>query len=142
MQKLALRAGVEIKEYQRESPEQKEAYENLRKLLEDAIIYYRTQLFANKDILTYLREKRGLTDATIETFGLGFAPSGYDNALKYFTQRGFKQELLEVGLLTEREDGKRYDKFRNRIMIPIRDENGRWRASARASWTRTTSPNF
>jgi DNA primase len=94
--------------------------------LEDAIIYYRTQLFANKDILTYLREKRGLTDATIETFGLGFAPSGYDNALKYFTQHGFKeQELLEVGLLTEREDGKRYDKFRNRIMIPIRDENGK-----------------
>jgi DNA primase len=126
MQKLALRAGVEIKEYQRESPEQKEAYQNLRKLLEDAIIYYRTQLFANKDILTYLREKRGLTDASIETFGLGFAPSGYDNALKYFTQHGFKeQELLEVGLLTEREDGKRYDKFRNRIMIPIRDENGR-----------------
>jgi DNA primase len=126
MQKLALRAGVEIKEYQRESPEQKEAYQNLRKLLEDAIIYYRTQLFANKDILAYLREKRGLTDASIETFGLGFAPSGYDNALKYFTQHGFKeQELLEVGLLTEREDGKRYDKFRNRIMIPIRDENGR-----------------
>ncbi len=126
MQKLALRAGVEIKEYQRESPEQKEAYENLRKLLEDAIIYYRTQLFANKDILNYLREKRGLTDASIETFGLGFAPSGYDNALRYFTQRGFKeQELLEAGLLTEREDGKRYDKFRNRIMIPIRDENGK-----------------
>ena len=126
MQKLALRAGVEIKEYQRESPEQKEAYQNLRKLLEDAVIYYRTQLFANKDILTYLHEKRGLTDASIETFGLGFAPSGYDNALKYFTQRGFKeQELLEVGLLTEREDGKRYDKFRNRIMSPIRDENGK-----------------
>ena len=126
MQKLALRAGVEIKEYQRESPQQKEAYDNLRKLLEDAIIYYRTQLFANKDILTYLHEKRGLTDATIETFGLGFAPSGYDNALRYFTQHGFdEQELVDAGLLTEREDGKRYDKFRNRIMIPIRDENGR-----------------
>lgn len=134
MQKLALRAGVEIKEYQRESPQQKEAYENLRKLLEDAIIYYRTQLFANKDILTYLREKRGLTDATIETFGLGFAPSGYDNALKYFTQRGYsQQDLIDSGLLTVREsdsqapnsESRVYDKFRNRIMIPIRDENGK-----------------
>jgi len=126
MQKLASRAGVEIKEYQKETPQQKEAYENLRKLLEDAIIFYRSQLFSNKDILTYLREKRGLTDATIETFGLGFAPAGYDHALKHFTQRGYKeQELVEVGLLTEREDGKRYDKFRNRIMIPIRDEQGR-----------------
>jgi DNA primase len=126
MQKLALRAGVEIKEYHRETPQQKEAFEHLRKLLEDAVIFYRSQLFNNKDILTYLREKRGLTDASIETFGLGFAPSGYDIALKYFSQRGFKeQELLDAGLLTEREDGKRYDKFRNRIMIPIRDENGR-----------------
>jgi DNA primase len=126
MQKLALRAGVEIKDYQRETPQQKEAYENLRKLLEDAVVFYRSQLFANKDILTYLREKRGLTDATIETFGLGYAPSGYDHALKHFTQRGYKeQELVEVGLLTEREDRNRYDKFRNRIMIPIRDENGK-----------------
>ncbi len=126
MQKLALRAGVEIKEYQRETPQQKEAYENLRKLLEDAVVFYRSQLFANKEILTYLREKRGLTDTTIETFGLGYAPAGYDHTLKHFTQRGYKeQELVEVGLLTEREDGKRYDKFRNRIMIPIRDENGK-----------------
>ncbi len=129
MQKLALRAGVEIKEYQRESPQQKEAYENLRKLLEDAVIYYRTQLFANKDVLTYLREKRGLTDASIETFGLGFAPSGYDNALKYFTQHGFKeQDLVDAGLLSVREETdvqRAYDKFRNRIMIPIRDENGK-----------------
>src|SRR5262249_15161052 len=104
MQKLALRAGVEIKEYQRETPQQKEAYENLRKLLEDAVVFYRSQLFANKDILAYLREKRGLSDATIETFGLGYAPTGYDNALKHFTQRGYKeQELVEVGLLTERD---------------------------------------
>ncbi len=126
LQKLALRAGVELKEYQRETPEIKEAYDHLRKLLEDAVVFYRSQLFTNKEMLAYLREKRGLTDATIETFGLGYAPSGYDNALRYFTQRGYsEQDLLDAGLLTEREDGKRYDKFRNRIMIPIRDENGR-----------------
>jgi DNA primase len=126
MKKLALRAGVEIQEYQKEAPELKEAYEHLRKLLEDAVIFYRTQLFNNKTILTYLREKRGLTDATIETFGLGYAPSGYDNALKHFTARDYsEQDLIDAGLLTDRDDGKRYDKFRNRIMIPIRDENGK-----------------
>ncbi len=138
MQKLASRAGVEIKEYQRETPQQKEAYENLRKLLEDAVIFYRSHLFANKEILNYLHEKRGLTDATIETFGLGYAPAGYDNALKHFTQRGYsQQDLIDTGLLTVREadetDATRnaqhatrsYDKFRNRIMIPIRDEQGR-----------------
>ncbi|MEP7134512.1 MAG: DNA primase [Chloroflexota bacterium] len=135
MQRLASRAGVEIKDYQRETPQQKEAYENLRKLLEDAVIFYRSQLFANKAILDYLHDKRGLTDTTIETFGLGYALAGYDNALKHFTQRGYsEQDLIESGLVTVRESEdtrhsspvtRTYDKFRNRIMIPIRDENGR-----------------
>ena len=65
LQKLAARAGVELKEYQRETTEQKEAYDNLRKLLEDAIIYYRSHLFANNNILDYLRQARGLNDSTI-----------------------------------------------------------------------------
>lgn len=126
LQKLAARAGVEIKEYQRETPQQKEAYQHLRKLLEDAVIFYRNHLLANGEIVSYLREKRGLTDNTIETFGLGFAPTGYDNALKHFTQRGYlEQDMMDAGLLSERDDGTRYDKFRNRIMIPIRDEQGR-----------------
>jgi len=134
MQRLAARAGVKIKEYQRESPQQKEAYENLRKLLEDAIIYYRSQLFANKEILTYLREKRGLSDSTIETFGLGYAPPGYDNLLKHFGNKGYsEQELIDAGMLSQREaetpvsslQSRSFDRFRNRIMIPIRDEQGR-----------------
>lgn len=134
LQKLAARAGVELKEYQRETPQQKEAYENLRKLLEDAIIYYRSQLFANKNILDYLREKRGLNDSTIETFGLGYAPAGYDNFLKHFAQRGYtEQDLIDSGMLSVRESesqvsnpqSRSFDRFRNRIMIPIRDEQGR-----------------
>jgi DNA primase len=134
MQRLADRAGVKVESYQREAPEAKEAYEHLRKLLEDALIFYRSHLFNNKEVLAYLHEKRKLTDATIETFGLGYAPNGWDNALKHFTQRGYsEQNLIDAGLLTVREADSRisnneyrsYDKFRNRIMIPIRDEQGR-----------------
>jgi DNA primase len=133
LNKLAARAGVQVQEYQRETPQQKEAHDNLRKLLEDAVVFYRSHLFANKEILTYLREKRGLTDATIETFGLGYAPPGYDNALRHFTQRGYSREdLIDSGLLTVREADQTanpqstvFDRFRNRIMIPIRDENGK-----------------
>jgi DNA primase len=126
LQKLADRAGVKIESYQREAPQQREAYEHLRNLLEDAILFYRNHLLNHKDILTYLREKRGLTDATIETFGLGYAPPGFDNALKHLTQRGYSErDLLDAGLLSESESGKRFDRFRHRIMIPIRDENGR-----------------
>lgn len=135
LQKLAARAGVELKEYQRETPEQREVYDHLRKLLEDAVIFYRGHLLANKEVLAYLREKRGLTDSAIETWGLGYAPPGWDNALSHFTQRGYsEQDLIDAGLLTVREDAQLpitnsqsriYDRFRRRIMIPIRDEQGR-----------------
>ncbi len=132
MQKLALRAGVEIKEYTRETPEQKEAYANLRKLLEDAVIYYRSQLFNNKPILAYLKEKRGLSDSTIETFGLGYAPAGYEHFRNHFLAKGYsEQDLIDAGMLSVRESESQasslrsFDRFRNRIMIPIRDEQGR-----------------
>ena len=134
LNKLANRAGVTVESYVVEKPEVKEAHEHLRVLLEDAIIYYRTQLFNNKDVLTYLREKRGLTDSTIETFGLGYAPQGYDNLLKHFTPKGYnEQELIDAGMLSVREtdsqvsnnESRSYDRFRNRIMIPIRNENGK-----------------
>jgi DNA primase len=151
LQKLAARAGVELKDLrQRETPEQKEAYANLRKLLEDAVVYYRSQLFANKDILNYLREKRGLSDATIETFGLGYAPAGYDNLLNHFTQRGYaEQDLIDSGLLSVRESesqvsnfqSRSFDRFRNRIMIPIRDEQGRMAGFGARSAPSDMDPN-
>ncbi len=131
LQKLAQRAGVQIQEFQRETPQVKEAHEHLRKLLEDALVFYRSHLFQNQDVLSYLREKRKLTDTTIETFGLGYAPSGWDTALKHFTTKGYlQQDLIDAGLLTVRDsdakgENRVYDRFRHRIMIPIRDENGR-----------------
>ncbi len=103
LNKLAARAGVEVPAYTRETPQQKEAYDQLRQLLEDAVVYYRSHLFANVDVLSYLHEKRGLTDATIETFGLGYAPAGYDNLLSHFSSKGYsEQDLIDAGLLSER----------------------------------------
>ena len=99
--RLAARDGVELPAYTAEKPEQKEAYDHLRKLLEDALIFYRSHLHKNLEVLAYLRDKRKLTDATIEAFGLGYAPAGFDNILKHFTQRGYTtQELLDAGLVT------------------------------------------
>jgi DNA primase len=126
LQRLAQRAGVELQEYTPQQEAEKELYESLRALLEDAVLYYRNHLLNTPDVLAYLREKRGLTDATIETFGLGYAPPGWDNALKHFTGRGYsEQDLFDAGLLSERDLGGYYDRFRHRIMIPIRDERGR-----------------
>jgi len=134
LRRLAERAGVELPAFRQERPEQKEAYELLRKLLEDARIFYAGQLRNAPAVLAYLREKRKLTDATIETFGLGYAPHTWDTALQHFLKRGYSaRNLLDAGLVTEREsdlqlsssDPHIYDRFRHRIMFPIRDENGR-----------------
>ncbi len=134
LKKLAERAGVELRDYKREAPEVKEAHEHLHALLEAAVVYYRNHLLNNKEVLDYLHVKRGLTDATIEVFGMGYAPRGYDNLQKHFLPKGYlQQDLIDAGLLTVREsdsqipnhESRVYDKFRNRIMIPIRDENGK-----------------
>jgi DNA primase len=126
LEKLAARAGVELPTFTKESPQQKEAYEHLRKLLEDAVLFYRGHLLAHREILDYLRTKRGLTDASIETFGLGYAPRSWDAALTHFTQRGYSvKDMLDAGLISQRDSGGHYDRFRNRIMIPIRDATRR-----------------
>ncbi|MCB9112052.1 MAG: DNA primase [Anaerolineales bacterium] len=125
LQKLAVRAGVEVQQIQRETPQQREAYDHLRALLEDMVVYYRSQLFANAEVLDYLHQKRGLNDATIEAFGLGYAPPGYDNLLKHFEGKYLPQDFVDAGMLSERDSGGHFDRFRNRIMIPIRDENGK-----------------
>jgi DNA primase len=126
LQRLAERAGVELQPYSPQQEARQELYDSLRNLLEEALLYYRNHLLNTPEVLKYLREKRGLTDATIETFGLGYAPPGWDNALKHFTERGYsEQDLSDAGLLSERDSGGYYDRFRHRIMIPIRDERGR-----------------
>lgn len=126
LDKLAARAGVQVPTFTRQTPEQKEAHDRLHILLEDAIIFYRNHLMANRELLNYLHQKRGLKDVSIETFGLGYAPSAWDSAFTHFIHRGYsEQDLAEAGLISPRDTGGFYDRFRNRLMIPIRDENGR-----------------
>jgi DNA primase len=149
---LAEKAGVTLKTPTPQEQAAEEEYDSLRALLEDAHTFYRHQLLktsAGKPVLDYLREKRGLKDDTIEAFGLGYAPHSWDMVLNYFKGRGHsEQELIDTGLVTVRENeadkGKEttvpssesqissslspkqvYDRFRHRIMIPIRDERGR-----------------
>ncbi len=88
-----------------------------------ALAYFRAQLEGNA--LSYLRG-RGLTDGSIETFELGFAPDGWDGLLRHALTKGVRDEdLMAVGLLSENERGRRYDRFRNRVMFPIKDGMGR-----------------
>ncbi len=129
LQYLAQRAGVELQPQtpEKEAEDQREA--QLRALLEDALVFYRHQLSqpAGQPAREYL-EKRGLTPETIETFGLGYAPGGWEALTAYFLGKGYSEkDLLEAGLVSERQSGGSgvHDRFRNRIMFPIRDAMGR-----------------
>ncbi|GGJ74516.1 DNA primase [Deinococcus aquiradiocola] len=89
-----------------------------------ALAYFRENLSGPG--LEYFR-RRGLTDETIEKFELGYAPDGWDGLLKRARTRGLtERQLLEAGLLSENvESGRVYDRFRGRVMFPIRDHLGR-----------------
>ena len=77
--------------------------------------------------LAYFRQKRGLTDATIKKFGLGFCPAKGDRMSKDALAAGYKQEfLLSTGLSLAREsDGSLYDRFRDRVIFPVHNISGR-----------------
>jgi DNA primase len=143
---LAGRAGVELTPFTPQQAGQKEEHDNLRSLLEEALTFYRHQLLntpTGKETLAYLRGKRGLKDETIEAWGLGYAPFSWDAGLNHLTKNGHSpDEQREAGLVSEREDGGYHDRFRNRIMIPIRDELGRMAGFGARALTSEDQPKF
>ena len=77
--------------------------------------------------MTYFRQKRGMTDATIKKFGLGFCPAKGDRMSKDALAAGYKKEfLVSTGLSLQREsDGSLYDRFRDRVIFPVHNISGR-----------------
>lgn len=129
VKQLAERTGVKLPEYTGQNERTREEFDHLRAILEDAVLFFHHQLLnTEKGIrpLTYLLEKRKLTRETIENFGMGYAPDDWSALLRFFEEKNIPAtDLLAVGLVNERDNGGYYDKFRDRIMIPIRDENGK-----------------
>jgi DNA primase len=124
LEHLAARAGVELRPRTPQQEAQDEAQKGLRGLLESSVTYYRNHLKHSGQVLEYLNG-RGLSEETIENFGIGYAPDSWDALQSFLLEKGHKQEeLLEAGLIVEREGGGHYDRFRNRIMFPIRDARG------------------
>jgi DNA primase len=125
---LAGRAGVQLRPQTPAEEARKEAHERLRQLLETVVPFYRGQLLqsdAGADVLSYLRG-RGFSNETLEVFEVGYAPDSWDATRTFLQGREYSEkELLDAGLVSERETGGTYDRFRNRIMIPIRDARGR-----------------
>jgi len=128
LRNLADRAGIELKPLTPEALEEQEEGERLRSLLEEAVIFYRHNLInteAGKIAQDYL-DRRGISSETAGAFGLGYAPKTWESSLQHFQSKGYTNtEIRDAGLVSEKEDGGMYDRFRHRLMIPIRNQNGK-----------------
>jgi DNA primase len=124
---LAAKAGVELDERTTREDARKA---RLRDVVESAIAFYHAVLTGSKTgqpALDYLRG-RGFTDPTIASYQLGFAPGGWDALTRTLAaKRNVRaDELVEAGLAQPRQSGRGgvYDRFRERVIFPIRDMNG------------------
>jgi DNA primase len=107
---------------------EEKSYRELYDLLERAANYYQHELRKHPEAaraVNYLKE-RGLTGEIAKQFDLGFAPPGWDNLIKILgSSEQAKEQLIEGGMLVKNEAGRIYDRFRDRIIFPIRDQRGR-----------------
>ncbi|OUR72993.1 DNA primase [Methylophaga sp. 41_12_T18] len=104
------------------------AKQNLYDLLDKVSQYYVHQLQTHpqRQVFVEYLKARGLSAQTIEQFNIGMAPDGWDNVLRTFGGSPQAQaQLNDAGLLSSNDKGRTYDRFRNRIMFPIRDRRGR-----------------
>ncbi len=124
LERLAKEAGVELT---RRRPEEREQHQRLYAAHDVAYFYFRQALrkhAGGTQALAYL-ERRGLRPETIEQFGLGYAPDLQQGLLSYLRKKGFTDdEAVASGLVVRTERG-RFDRFRQRLMVPIRDQKGR-----------------
>ena len=120
---LAQGAGMQMPEFKAERPRGKsEEGDDLYAVLLKAAQYYRQQLKNAPRAIEYLK-MRGLSGDVAKDFGIGYAPDGWQNLQAEFPDYNAKA-LVAAGLVIQGDEGKRYDRFRDRIMFPIVDQRG------------------
>lgn len=131
VEELAARLGLEVPREGGQDTEARRSEESLYELMSRVAGFYADCLARDERARQYLA-RRGLTREIIERFRIGYAPDSWNDVLKRFgTGDQARRQLAELGLIVERErgaprDGERhYDRFRDRIMFPIRDARGR-----------------
>jgi DNA primase len=126
IEKLATDAGISIP---KPSPEAERQYKRSRTLIDaiEAASHWFSQqleLPTNRMALDYVQGRR-LSAETINTFRIGYAPDTREGLKKHLLEQGFEaNQLIEAGLIIKRDDGTTYDRFRGRVMFPIRNSSG------------------
>lgn len=132
IEELARYQGMEVPREQGKSPQQskekRQQQENDYELMEKVARFFVHQLKHHDkapEAVNYLKS-RGLSGDIVKQFNIGYAPADWDAALKTFGRTpALQQQLLDLKVISENDQGRRFDFFRDRIMFPIRDRRGR-----------------
>ncbi|MDP9499848.1 DNA primase [Bisgaard Taxon 45] len=129
IEELAGMLGLEIprenKTHVQGKPLNFQTKRNLYELMQEIAQFYQQQLQRHIPAQHYLQQ-RGLSPDVIARFQIGFVPNSFDTILQRFGQhKEDQQKLFDLGMLSRSEQGSIYDRFRHRIMFPIRDRRGR-----------------
>ncbi len=128
LRELAAEAGVELRPQTPAQRQRSDRLEHLRSLLASAAEQYQRALQAagGAALRDYLQRQRGISGETVKDFQLGYAPDSWDFMLRALRAIGYADDdIIAAGIAARSESGRVYDRFRNRLMIPIQDERGR-----------------
>jgi DNA primase len=119
IESLAQALGIEVPYEKGSAPARPaEGLEAMYQAMEQSAQYFEAQLKQTPAAIEYLKN-RGISGQTAKIFAIGYAPPGWNNLT------GNEKLLVDTGMLVKKEDGKQYDRFRHRLMFPIRDRRGR-----------------
>ncbi len=120
IESLAATLGMDVPYEQGSAPAKpaQQTLEPMFQVMEKCTDFYQEQLKQSQVAIDYLKN-RGISGQTAKTFGIGYAPPGWNNLA------GDEKMLVDSGMLIKKDDGKQYDRFRHRLMFPIRDRRGR-----------------
>ena len=119
---LANTAGLKVPNEQNVGTKEVKNNQKLEQVMQSTNIFFQKQLRQSNKAIAYLKE-RGLTGQIAKEFAIGYAPEGWSNLEKNLTNY-HTEDLIKAGLIQKNEQGKFYDRFRDRIMFPIINEKG------------------
>ena len=123
VESLAGMMGIDVPREESQQPARR--YDELFELMQKVEKHYQGELRCHQPAVDYL-QARAIDGATAKRFGIGYAPAGWSHLLDHFgTSNEAIERLLAVGMIIRKDNGKHYDRFRERIMFPIRDSRGR-----------------
>jgi DNA primase len=122
VEELAKRAGVKVPQVERDTPQAPRVEPSQYETMQQALAYYRAELKKSETAITYLKG-RGLSGEIAARFQMGYAPSGWQNLRTVFSDYE-NNTLTTLGLTIKSEEGRYYDRFRERVMFPIHDQRG------------------